>query len=194
MGQLKQQSLYLRPLEATDTESLHKLINQSYVLDKNSTYCNLLQCTHFRDTSVAAVVNNELVGFVTAYVPPSEPATLFIWQLAVNELHRGTGLARKMINWLVSRPGLNKLTQLSATLAPDNCASRGLFESLAYEWGAALDRRLMDQPETCSVSRKDEYEFRIAPLPNREPVKDIAYHLDMLKAGFRNPLSWGRFD
>jgi hypothetical protein len=40
----------------------------------------------------------------------------------------------------------------------------------------------------------DEYELRIAPLPNRSPGEEMRHHLDLLKAGFRTPIIWKRFD
>lgn len=192
---LESRAVELRSLEATDAAALHQLVKQSHPLDINSTYCNLLQCTHFRDTSVAAVAEGKLVGFVTAYIPPAEPGNLFIWQLAVDESRRGTGLARRMINWLIARPTLAKITELSATVTPGNRASRSLFESLAYQWGANLNHRLLFQSEThFAGAHEDEYELRISPLPGRESTKDIRHHLETLKAGFRNPVAWARLD
>lgn len=188
-------SIDLRPLEPEDATGLHQLVKQSHPLDINSTYCNLLQCTHFRDTSVAALIDKTLVGFVSAYIPPQEPDTLFIWQLAVDESCRGAGLAKKMMNWLIARPNLKQVTRLSATVTPDNHPSCSLFESLAYEWNASINRRLLFQSDThFAGSHKDEYELRIAPLPDRESTRDIRDHLETLKAGFHNPIAWCRFD
>ncbi len=185
-------SIDLRPLEPGDAIDVHQLVKQSHPLDTNSTYCNLLQCTHFCDTSVAAVLDGKLVGFVTAYIPPKETDNLFIWQLAVSESCRGAGLAKTMINWLIGRPNLKRVTRLSATVTPDNQASRSLFESLAYEWNANINRRLLFQSDTHFAGKHDdEYELRIAPLPGRESLNDdIRHHLETLKAGFRNPIAW----
>lgn len=188
-------SITLRPLDAEDAASLNRLVKQSHPLDTNSTYCNLLQCTHFQDTSVAAVLNGKLVGFVTGYIPPREPDTLFIWQIAVDESCRGTGLARKMMNWLIGRPNLKSINRLSATVTPDNHPSRSLFESLASHWNATVNHRLLFQSDAhFAGAHEDEYELRIAPLPGREATRDIRQHLEALKAGFRNPIAWCRLD
>jgi L-2,4-diaminobutyric acid acetyltransferase len=193
MGQ--EQSIQFRSLEAKDVTQLHQLVNQSHPLDQNSTYCNLLQCTHFRETSVAALIGEKLVGFVTAYVLPMEPGRLFVWQLAVDELRRGTGLAKQMLNWLITKPTLKCITQLTATITPSNQASCGLFESIALEWGADAEKRLLLQPDLhLDGLHDDEYELRIAPLPNRSPGEEMRHHLDLLKAGFRTPIIWKRFD
>jgi L-2,4-diaminobutyric acid acetyltransferase len=191
----QEQSIQLRPLEVSDVAQLHDLVNHSHPLDQNSTYCNLLQCTHFRETSVAALIGERLVGFVTAYILPMDPGRLFVWQMAVDEVRRGSGLAKQMLNWLISRPGLTNVTQLSATITPANQVSCSLFESIAREWGASLEKRSLFQADNYVEGLPDdEYELRITPLPNRNSDEDMRHHLDMLKASIRTPMIWKQFD
>src|SRR5690606_24034509 len=73
---------------------LNRLIAASPPLDTNSVYCNLLQTTHFNDTAIAAKLDDELVGFVSGYLLPAKPDTLFIWQIVIAETMRGQGLAK----------------------------------------------------------------------------------------------------
>lgn len=191
----QESSIKMRPLDVSDVAQLHQLVNHSQPLDQNSTYCNLLQCTHFRETSVAALIGGRLVGFVTAYILPMDPGRLFVWQMAVDEVRRGTGLAKQMLNWLISRPGLTNVTQLSATITPANQVSCSLFESIAREWGASLEKRSLFQPDNhVEGLPDDEYELRITPLPNRNSDEYMRHHLDMLKASFRTPMIWKQFD
>lgn len=107
-------------------------------LDTNSTYCNLLQCTHFAQTSVAAILNGELVGFISGYRVPARPDTLFVWQVAVSEQARGQHLASRMLRHLLNRPGNQDLTRLETTITSSNGASWSLFRGLARQLEAPL--------------------------------------------------------
>src|SRR5699024_12209126 len=82
-------TITLRKPESKDCARVHKLISECQPLDENSTYCNLLQCTHFADTCVAAEdEESDLVGFISGYIPPKQQNVLFIWQVAVHEKAR----------------------------------------------------------------------------------------------------------
>src|SRR5690606_41246864 len=91
---MSSKSFSLRVPRATDGYALNQLVKRCPPLDTNSVYCNLLQCTDFSATSIAAEhTDGELVGFISGYCPPSRPDTLFIWQVAVDDRMRGQGLA-----------------------------------------------------------------------------------------------------
>ena len=66
-----QDDITFRKPESQDGSRVHKLISECKPLDENSVYCNLLQCTHFADTSVAAEMDGDLVGFISGYIHPS---------------------------------------------------------------------------------------------------------------------------
>lgn len=128
----------LRSPTREDGERVWKLIADCPPLDQNSLYCNLLQCTHFSDTCVLAEKEGEAVGWVSGYRPPNEPETLFVWQVAVHEKARGEGLARSMIEEILSRPALRGVERIKTTITPDNKASWALFHSLAKALKAPL--------------------------------------------------------
>jgi L-2,4-diaminobutyric acid acetyltransferase len=109
---------------------VHQLIQQCPPLDTNSVYCNLLQCDHFADTCVAAMQNNKLVGFISAYIKPQQPDTLFVWQVAVHELGRGKGLASKMLVDILQRKHCHSVQFLETTITKNNQASWALFNRL----------------------------------------------------------------
>ncbi len=121
----------LRKPRPTDGHAVNRLIALCPPLDTNSTYCNLLQCSHFADTSVCAELNGALVGFVSGYRLPAQPDTLFIWQVAVGEAARGQGLARTMVDHLIQRPAEASLRWLHTTITNDNDASWALFRRIA---------------------------------------------------------------
>lgn len=123
-----QEALSLRIPRSSDGAALHRLVENCPPLDPNSLYCNLLQCTHFADTAVAAECGSELVGFISGFIPPAKPDTLFVWQVAVDASMRGQGLGGKMLNELVERTGA---TYMETTVTPDNAASWGMFRSFA---------------------------------------------------------------
>src|SRR5690625_5487399 len=77
--------LLFRKPSAKDGYPLHELVAASPPLDPNSAYCNLLQCTHFADTAVAVLQDDQLVGFVSGYLLPNQPSTLFVWQVRSEE-------------------------------------------------------------------------------------------------------------
>lgn len=123
---------------AADGPALYQLIERCPPLDTNSRYCNLLQCTHFADTSVLAWsdwddANPTLVGSVTGYITPQQPDVLFIWQVAVAREGRGRGLAKSMLLHLLKRPDCKEVRFIETTITPDNEASWGLFRGLSRD-------------------------------------------------------------
>lgn len=111
--------------------AVHDLVAVCKPLDTNSLYCNLLQCSHFADTSIAAWQGEELLGFISGYHLPEQPDTLFIWQVAVSEKGRGKGLATRMLMSLLGRSNCRTTRYLQTTITPDNAASWALFNGLA---------------------------------------------------------------
>jgi len=136
------------PIELTQPTAeigaaVHKLISECPPLDTNSMYCNLLQSSHFAETAVAAVLENELVGFVSGYRIPKRPETLFVWQVAVGEKARGQGLAGRMLKEILSREQNRDIKRIETTITPDNKASWGLFESLARKLDTEISSSVM---------------------------------------------------
>src|SRR5690606_23753072 len=86
-----------------DGAAVHALIASSPPLDVNSTYAYLLLCHHFRETCVVAELNGRLVGFISGYIPPTQPDTFFVWQVAVHSQVRGSGLGTSMLRYLLQQ-------------------------------------------------------------------------------------------
>lgn len=136
-------SITLRAPVATDGLAVHRLIAACPPLDTNSVYCNLLQCTHFADTCAVAERDGRIVGFLSGYLLPQCPDTLFLWQFAVADEARGQGLAKRMLHHVLARPGNRDVRRIEATVTASNAASWGVFESFAREHDAAAARRPM---------------------------------------------------
>ena len=101
----------LREPAAEDGADIWSLVRDCKPLDENSMYCNLIQCDHFRDTCVVAELGGEVVGWVSAYVLPYDPSTLFVWQVAVSEKARGTGMGGLMLSSLLQRKACTQYHQ-----------------------------------------------------------------------------------
>ncbi len=128
-----------RKPDDTDGPAIWALIRACPPLDRNSLYCNLLQCGHFRDTCVIAEIDGRLAGWVSAYCPPGEDGTLFVWQVAVAEHARGHGLGGRMLKAILSRPECRAVRRLRTTITADNAASWTLFSRFAERNAEALD-------------------------------------------------------
>jgi len=128
---------YRKPV-ASDGMAINRLITDCAPLDVNSAYCNLLQCDHFRDTCIVAEIGGEIVGWISAYVKPDSPDTLFVWQVAVSSKARGRGLGRKMLSTLLMRDACEGVLNIQTTITLDNQASWALFRSFARRADSVL--------------------------------------------------------
>ena len=162
------QNWTIRPPVAEDGVRIHDLIRDCPPLDANSLYCNLVQCIHFADTSAVAEDQGRLVGWISAYRLPRDPSTLFVWQVAIAPPARGVGLAIRLIDDILARPGNRDLRRIEASVTSSNLSSMGMFQRLArrreadLEWSAWLDRfdHFEDRHDT-------EWLLRIEPLESR---------------------------
>lgn len=156
----------LREPQATDGYALNQLVERCPPLDTNSVYCNLLQCTDFSATSIAAVnTQGELVGFISGYRPPARPDTLFIWQVAVDSSMRGQGLALKMLMGLTERTAAVGVRWLETTISPGNTASEALFAKAFRQLGVEPETRvLFSRAEHFDGQHDDEVLYRAGPF------------------------------
>jgi len=145
-----------------DGSALWRIARDSQILDLNSPYSYLLWCRDFADTSAVARHEGEPVAFVTGYLRPGRPGTLFVWQIAVDDAHRGRGLAGALLDALTARTAA---TSVETTITPDNAASRALFEAYARRHGADVERTvLFDGSAFPGAGHEPEVLHRISPL------------------------------
>jgi L-2,4-diaminobutyric acid acetyltransferase len=137
----------LRKPTAKDGMDVFKLIESCPPLDTNSSYCNLLQCSHFADTSILAEHEGSVVGFISGYVQPQASNTLFVWQVAVSAQARGQGLAKRMLQALSNRPELSEVRFIETSITSDNQASWRLFQSFAEANSAQLKESVLFEKE-----------------------------------------------
>ncbi len=150
---------------ANDGPAMHALVERCKPLDVNSRYCYLILCEHFPSTCVIVGAGNEVVGMITAYIPPEKSDTLFVWQVAVDARLRGQGLAKNMLRSLLSRPDLKSIRYIEATVNPSNAASRSLFKSLAKDCSCAFDEELIFPADMFGQgNHEQENLIRVGPI------------------------------
>lgn len=153
---------------ADDGAAVHDLIARCPPLDRNSLYCNLLQCSHFADTAALAETGGRLLGFVSGHRLPDTPRTLFVWQVAVAPEARGQRLARRLVEAILARPANRDIDALAATVTADNVASFALFAALARRFDAPLARGPgFDGERHLAGRHASELRLDIGPFGNR---------------------------
>ncbi|UZI32019.1 diaminobutyrate acetyltransferase [Streptomyces sp. VB1] len=150
-----------------DGAAIWRIARDSEVLDLNSSYSYLLWCRDFAATSaVARGENSEPIAFVTGYIRPDRPQTLVVWQVAVDQAHRGKGLAAALLDALTARVAADQgLASVETTVTPDNTASDRLFTSYAQRHDVVLEKEvLFDGALFPEETHLPEVLYRIGPF------------------------------
>lgn len=150
--------------EKEDGADLIRLVRGTGVLDVNSVYAYMLIGEHHAHTSVIAEIEDEPVGFISAYRPHSLPETLFVWQVGVAEAGRGKGLATRMLFDILTRPVCEDVRYLDTTISTGNEASKALFRRLAERIHANCEEQELFSTEMFENQQEAEHLFRIGPF------------------------------
>ena len=124
-------------------------------------------CEIFSETSIVVFKKGtqKVIGFISGFIHPDQPETLFIWQVAVHLSERGNGLATKMLLQLLDRDICENVHYVEATVSPSNSPSRNLFLGLARRfktnWKFSEYISTDDFPET---GHENEMLFKIGPI------------------------------
>ncbi|GAE36403.1 diaminobutyrate acetyltransferase [Halalkalibacter akibai] len=154
---------FLKPT-VEDGAAMWELVNES-TLDQNSAYKYIMMCEFFAETCVVAKENDQLVGFVTAFIPPEKQDVLFIWQVGVDASQRGKGLASKLIKEIVQRSFCDDVTFIEATVTPSNEASQALFQSLARSYHTECEiSECFAEDLFPEEGHEKELTFRVGPI------------------------------
>ncbi len=134
-------------------------------LDLNSSYKYVMMCEYFSETCVVAKEDNNLVGFVTAFIPPEHEDVVFVWQVCVDPAKRGEKIASKMLDALLAREGCKQIRYLEATVTPSNNASQSLFHRLAHDHNTECEVTECFSEELFPGDEHEaELTFRVGPL------------------------------
>lgn len=138
---------------------------ETSTLDSNSVYKYIMMCEYFDETCIVAREGDEVVGFITAFIPPKQPDTLFIWQVGVAESQRGKGLALDLLERLIERDVCRDVRYVEATVTPSNKASQSLFKKLARSQGTACNiSDCFGEELFPGDNHEEEKTFRIGPI------------------------------
>lgn len=152
-----------REPEISDGIRLWEIARDSQVLDVNSSYAYVLWCRDFTTTSIVAEIDGRPAGFVTGYRRPSDPSTLMVWQVAVDDAFRGHGIAATMLHHLFDRCARRGVVALHTTISPDNVASQRLFESVAHARGLTFTQRPLFPADAFADSHQPEDLYMLEP-------------------------------
>jgi L-2,4-diaminobutyric acid acetyltransferase len=108
-----------------------------------------------------------MVGFISGYLLPRRPDTLFVWQVVVAESVRGQGLALRMLNTLLERPACGDVDFVETTITASNTASQALFRKWAAQLPTgAVQTPCFDKHTHFEGRHESEQLWRIGPIPN----------------------------
>lgn len=157
-----------RPPQPSDAAQIWKAIEAIGGLERNSAYAYLLLCSHFADTGIVAEEHDgkggNIVGFVLGYRPPSQPTSLFVWQVGVVPHVRGQGLGRRMLEAVLALPRNQDIRFLCATVSPDNAGSLSLFRGFARRQNVPCEEGPCFPAKLFPEAHPDENLLRIGPL------------------------------
>jgi len=158
-----------------DGAAIWRLVKATGRLDLNSAYLYLLLAKHFADTCVVAVHGERLVGFASGYRPPSQPDTIFLWQIGVDPTVQGQGLGRRLLRAFMHSPGARGVRWLETTISPDNTASQALFRGFAHDLGIeCIVGECFRAEQFPGGGHEAEQLYRIGPLGSADPNRFFA--------------------
>lgn len=128
-------STRIRNATEADGQAMWRLARDARTLDLNPPYTYLMACRHFGATSVVAEEAGRVVGYCLAYRPPSQPDTVFVWQVTVDPSKRGEGLGGRLLEAVCDLDACSDARFLEATVTPSNEASHKLFGGFARRRG-----------------------------------------------------------
>jgi L-2,4-diaminobutyric acid acetyltransferase len=155
----------LRHPTTADGPAIYRLCAASKHLDVNSPYHYLLMSHYFSQTCLVATDGHEVLGAAIGFIPPTEPRSLFIWQIAVHPSWQGRGLATRMLDELCTEHARRGVNTLQATVTPDNKASDRLFRAFARRQNAACRvTPCFSEESFVGSNHAPEYLYRIGPF------------------------------
>lgn len=144
---------------------MFRIVEESKVLDVNSSYSYLMWSKYFHETSIVAESEDKVVGFVSGFIQPTSLDTLFVWQVAVDLDYRGLGLATKLIEQLLEQLRDDDVNYLEATVTPSNIPSSKLFKGIAEKHDTDCSiSECFSEDQFPDPSHESELTYRVGPF------------------------------
>lgn len=153
-----------RPATPNDGREMWRFVQEAGVLELNPSYAYILICQHFGNTCLVAETDEQMVGFVLAYVPPRQPDTVFVWQIGVAREVRGRGVGLHLLRHLLALDGCRNVNYVEASIAPSNKPSQSLFRAFARKWGVSCRKLPFFPQEFFPEPHEPEFLYRVGPL------------------------------
>lgn len=177
-----------------DAAEIWKMVDEAAALDVNSGYAYFMVARNFSASSVVAEVDGEVAGMVTAYPLPSDPTRLFVWQVNVRDDYQGLGIARGMLEEILTREDCATVRYIETTVAPDNPASEALFRRIAKDFMCGIEEVEVYKDELFpDAEHQSERVFVIGPITRIDNEIQIrweepeGYRLYAVYAGSEQP-------
>lgn len=142
-----------------------ELVNKT-TLDHNSVYKYIMMTNYFKETCVVAKIDHKLVGFITGFIAPNKPDTVFVWQIGVDPEYSNKGIGSQLLDQLTKQIKDKDIDFLEATITPSNKASQALFKKFAFKQEANC--QIVSFLTTDLFPDQEQYEeellFQIGPL------------------------------
>jgi L-2,4-diaminobutyric acid acetyltransferase len=168
---LAQPALNFRRPCGEDGAAMWRLVKNMGGLELNSAYFYVLYAREFADTGIVAESDNgDLAGFIVGHRPPQRPESIFVWQIGVAPWMRRQGLARRMLEALLTAQTAD-VRWLEATVSPDNGASMQLFRSIARDLRVECQETEYLGAELFPGAHEAENLFRIGPLDKQDTTE-----------------------
>lgn len=147
-----------------DGSRVWRLLARTGGLERNTCYAYVLMFSDFGETCLLAEQDGELQGFVLAYRPPTRRDELFVWQIGVAPQARGRGLGTRLLDAVLAQPACKGVRYLTATVSPDNAASRKMFAAVARRREVEFSVNPRFNAALFAESHLDEDQVRVGPL------------------------------
>ena len=157
-------TMELRTPEIEDARESFRIARNEPNIDANTEYYYMIWYRDFSETSLVAVSEGKQIGYLTAFISPKNPDTLFIWQIATMPHHGVPNLGIKMMTHVVDKAKRKGVEYVEATVSPDNRPINYVMRLLAKRLAANYSTSMLFNPDAFEGSHEAELMYRIGPL------------------------------
>ncbi len=115
------------PVRTEDQEAIGNLLGELAAFDD------------YKEFSIIAELDGDLVGAMLAYVLPYDPETLFIWQVGVSEGEADKGLASLMLGQVMRRDVCTDVTRVQTVITSNDERTWAFFRRFARWQRSRMD-------------------------------------------------------
>lgn len=156
-------SITFREPLVSDAQKIWELVKNNKPLDENSKYLYVLLCHQFSKTCVVAEYDSKIIGFLSGFISPKNPDTLFVWQAAVDDEFRNKGIAKELVLKTLSQTEPS-VRFVEATVTFSNKSSLKFLQNFASQLDANFTKTPLFSTEILGGDHEPEDLVRIGPI------------------------------